>query len=130
MRGFPLVKAARAVGWCPSFIPLESWHWWRWWMAGTSTTNGGGLCLRPDPRVPEPTTTRTICGQIHAGTGLTGPYVKVCAEHLAELEQWANDTVGQPISPCGTCRPGSGAVQPAPVKQTVRTADGREYASC
>ena len=26
-------------------------------MAGTSTTNGGGLCLRPDPRVPKPTTT-------------------------------------------------------------------------
>jgi hypothetical protein len=26
-------------------------------MAGTSTTNGGGLCLRPDPRVPRPTTT-------------------------------------------------------------------------
>ena len=25
--------------------------------AGTSTTNGGGLCLRPDPRVPKPTTT-------------------------------------------------------------------------
>ena len=57
MRGFPLVRAARAVGWCPSFIPLEFWHWWRWWMAGTSTTNGGGLCLRPDPRVPRPTTT-------------------------------------------------------------------------
>src|SRR3954464_13374119 len=57
MRGFPLVRAARAVGWCPSFIPPESWHWWRWWTAGTSTTNGGGLCLRPDPRVPKPTTT-------------------------------------------------------------------------
>src|SRR6185312_9048739 len=51
MRGFPLVKAVRAVGWCPWFIPLGSWHWWRWWTAGTSTTNGGGLCLRPDPRV-------------------------------------------------------------------------------
>src|SRR6476620_3672500 len=57
MRGFPLVKAARAVGWCPSFTPLESWHWWRWWTAGTSTTTGGGLCLRPDPRVPKPATT-------------------------------------------------------------------------
>src|SRR6476659_1455432 len=56
MRAFPLVKAARAVGWCPSFIPLELWHWWRWWTAGTCTTNGGGLCLRPDPRVPKPTT--------------------------------------------------------------------------
>src|SRR6476661_8772414 len=48
-------KAARVVGWCPWFIPLESWHWWRWWTAGTSTTNGGGLCLRPDPRVPQST---------------------------------------------------------------------------
>src|SRR6476619_7454469 len=54
MRVFPLVKGARAVGWCPSFIPLESWHWWRWWTAGTSTTNGGVLCLRPDPRADNP----------------------------------------------------------------------------
>src|ERR1700752_315272 len=57
MQGFPLVKAARVVGWCPWFIPLESWHWWRWWTAGTFTTSGGGLCPRPDPRVPKPTTT-------------------------------------------------------------------------
>ena len=62
------MKAARAVGWCPWFIPLESWHWWRWWTAGTSTTNGGGLCLRPDPRVPKPTTTPHLtapCKQRH-----------------------------------------------------------------
>jgi hypothetical protein len=35
----------------------------------------------------------------------TGPYVKVCAEQLAGLEQWATDQVGQPIPPCGTCHP-------------------------
>ena len=72
---------------------------------------------------------QTICGQISVGRGWTGPYVKVCAEHLAELEQWAIETVGQPISPCGTCRPASGAVQPTSTKQTERTADGRAYAT-
>ena len=55
--GFSVSEGGCTVGWYPSFIRLESWHSWRWWTAGTSTTNGGGLFLRPDPRVPNPTTT-------------------------------------------------------------------------
>jgi hypothetical protein len=48
----------------------------------------------------------------------TGPYVKVCAEHLAELDQWAIDQVGEPIRRCGTWHPPSDAIQPSSTKQT------------
>jgi hypothetical protein len=51
--------------------------------------------------------------------------VKVCAEHLAELEQWAIETPGQPISPCGICRPASGAAQPTSTKDRERMSGGR-----
>jgi len=37
---------------------------------------------------------RTICGQNPRGGPWTGPYVKVCAEDLAGLEQWATFTLG------------------------------------
>jgi len=71
---------------------------------------------------------RTICGPISVGSTWTGPYVKVCAEHLAELEQWAIETPGQPISPCGICRPASGAAQPTSTKDRERMSGGRVYA--
>jgi hypothetical protein len=48
---------------------------------------------------------RTINGQNPHQGAWTGPYVKVCAEHLADLEQWATDNVHEPIAPCGTCNP-------------------------
>jgi hypothetical protein len=48
---------------------------------------------------------RTISGENPAGGGWTGPYIKVCADDLAELDKWAINQVGEPISPCGTCRP-------------------------
>lgn len=56
---------------------------------------------------------RTISGQNPRGGAWTGPYVKVCAEDLAELDRWAIDAVGQPISPCGTCCPAGNGGQPA-----------------
>ncbi|WP_156685609.1 hypothetical protein [Mycobacterium sp. Marseille-P9652] len=73
---------------------------------------------------------RTISGQNPHGGPWTGPYVKVCAEQLAELEQWAIDQVGQPIPPCGICRPASAAGQHTFPKQAERAApppvpDGR-----
>ena len=49
---------------------------------------------------------RTINGRNPHDGAWTGPYVKVCAEQLADLEQWAADNVREPISPCGTCNPG------------------------
>jgi hypothetical protein len=49
---------------------------------------------------------RTISGQNPHGGPWTGLYVKVCAEQMAELDQWAINQVGEPISPCGTCHPG------------------------
>jgi hypothetical protein len=62
----------------------------------------------------------TISRQNPGGGRWTGPYVKVCAEHLIELERWAIDEVGEEIPPCGTCRPAHDAVQPASTKQTER----------
>jgi hypothetical protein len=61
---------------------------------------------------------RTISGENPVGGAWTGPYVKVCAEHLAELEQWAIDQVGEPIPPCGTCHPARDAVQPTSTNRT------------
>lgn len=63
---------------------------------------------------------RTISGQNPRGGAWTGPYVKVCAEHLAELEQWAIDQVGEPIPRCGSCHPVRHAVRPIPTKRTER----------
>jgi hypothetical protein len=50
---------------------------------------------------------RTISGQNPHKGPWTVPYVKVCAEQWADLEQWATDYVREPIPPCGTCHPGS-----------------------
>ena len=47
----------------------------------------------------------TINGQDFHGDKWTAQWVKICADGLAELEQWANDQVGEPIRPCGICRP-------------------------
>lgn len=68
---------------------------------------------------------RTVTGQNPHGGAWTGPYVKVCAEHVAELAQWAIEAVGRPISPCGTCRPASVGAQPVSTRQTERMADSR-----
>lgn len=49
---------------------------------------------------------RTINGVPARGdTWTTGDYVKVCADQLADLDQWALDQVGNPIQRCGTCHP-------------------------
>jgi hypothetical protein len=46
--------------------------------------------------------------------------MKVCAEHLADLDQVAIDLVGEPIPPCGTCRPARDAVEPTSTNRTER----------
>jgi hypothetical protein len=48
---------------------------------------------------------RTISGNNPHGGPWTGPYVKVCAQHMSELAQWMIDETGQQIPPCGICRP-------------------------
>lgn len=73
---------------------------------------------------------RTISGQNPRGGPWTGPYVKVCAERLAELEGWAINKVGQPIPPCGVCHPASEAGLHTSPKQAEQappppTPDGR-----
>jgi hypothetical protein len=60
----------------------------------------------------------TIGGKNSSRVAWTGPYVKVCAEHLAQLEQWAIDEVGELVPPCGTCRPADNAVQRGSTEQT------------
>jgi Protein of unknown function (DUF541) len=61
---------------------------------------------------------RTISGENPHGGPWTGPYVKVCAEHLAELDQWAINRVGEPIVRCGACHPAGDAVPPGSIKRT------------
>lgn len=48
------------------------------------------------------------------GGARTGPYVKECATHLADLKQWANESVGQSIRPCRRCQPESAAFHEDP----------------
>ena len=60
----------------------------------------------------------TISGESRRGSAWTGPYVKVCAEQLAELEQWAIDRVGEPIPRCRTCHPSRDAVRPTSTRPT------------
>ncbi|GAA1699853.1 hypothetical protein MMUR_26410 [Mycolicibacterium murale] len=62
----------------------------------------------------------TITGLRSKGASLTGQYVKVCAEQLAELDRWATRQVGQPIARCGTCRPKSSAAVSAPAREHDR----------
>jgi hypothetical protein len=64
----------------------------------------------------------TISGEHSHGAALTEKYVKVCAEQLAELDQWAINEVGEPVVRCGTCHPASAAVQPSSIKQTEAVA--------
>jgi Crp-like helix-turn-helix protein len=61
---------------------------------------------------------RTINGQDPRGSSLTGLYVKVCTEQLAELERWATDHVDTPIPPCRACHPAEPAARPNPTKPT------------
>ncbi|MGO9972243.1 MAG: ADP-ribosylglycohydrolase family protein [Solirubrobacteraceae bacterium] len=60
---------------------------------------------------------RTIGGEIPHGAAWTGPYVKICAEKLGELEEWAIQHAGGPITLCGTCYPSR---DPAEVKRLSR----------
>lgn len=63
---------------------------------------------------------RTIRGSNPRGGAWTGPYVKVCVDDMAELEQWANDQQAKLIPHCGICRPPRQAVQPTPKKRVER----------
>jgi hypothetical protein len=66
-----------------------------------------------DARVHLATCT-TINGQNPPGRPSTGPYVKVCARQLAELELWATDHASALPSVCGTCHRPPPAVLTAP----------------
>lgn len=55
----------------------------------------------------------TISGRSAPGKALAGSYVKVCAESLTALEQWAVATVEREIQSCGTCRRTRRVTEPA-----------------
>lgn len=57
---------------------------------------------------------RTISGRPARGGTWTGPYVKVCSERVAELQQWAIGEVGQSVAACGICGPAGGIPQGDP----------------
>jgi len=50
---------------------------------------------------------RTITGTPPRGATWTGPYIKVCAVELSDLDAWAIKHVGSTIIRCGTCQPPS-----------------------
>lgn len=51
---------------------------------------------------------RTINSQ-HSRGETTGRYVKVCAEELSELEDWATSAVGELVAGCTVCYPNAGS---------------------
>jgi hypothetical protein len=61
---------------------------------------------------------QTINRQNSSDGARTGPYIKVCAQHLTELEQWASEHVGEAIPLCGACHPASEAKPHSSVKPT------------
>jgi hypothetical protein len=64
----------------------------------------------------------TISGDNPRRGDWTGPYVKVCADSLTELEHWASDRLGHSLPPCGTCRPAPVGRQGNSTKPARRTA--------
>jgi hypothetical protein len=72
----------------------------------------------------------TINRQTASGSAWTDQYVKVCAEHVAELDKWASDRVGESIPRCGICHPAQHVARPVaakPAEQAVAppVPDGR-----
>ena len=67
---------------------------------------------------------RTISGQNPRGGAWTGPYIKVCAEQLGEIERWAIIQVGGPILRCGICHSARDAPRPASTTRIPRAAAG------
>lgn len=54
------------------------------------------------------------CSTLRSWQGnLTDPYVKRCADQLADLHIWATKTLGTRVTPCGRCN-GGPASEPAP----------------
>lgn len=48
---------------------------------------------------------RTVTGTPPRGGPWTGPYIKVCAGQVDELDRWAVQHAGQVITRCGVCQP-------------------------
>lgn len=71
---------------------------------------------------------RTISGAIPKGKNWTGPYIKVCADHLPEIEHWASENVQGPIQPCGIFHPGSRLHTARPTRQPKTIAAPSETA--
>lgn len=69
---------------------------------------------------------RTISGRPARGATWTGPYVKVCSERFAELQQWAVAEIGQSVAACGSCSPAGGIPQADPTQHFASLGSGRD----
>jgi hypothetical protein len=63
---------------------------------------------KPDPRYLY--LHRASCGTIRGKPArgerwTTGDFIKVCLETRVELDQWARQSAGGELHPCGLCRP-------------------------
>ncbi|RAV05972.1 hypothetical protein DQP55_24720 [Mycolicibacterium sp. GF69] len=68
---------------------------------------------------------RTIIGKNPAAGVWTGPYIKVCSDHVDELEEWAISHTGASIPLCGTCHPADNTLRSKsskPIEQRVAPA--------
>jgi hypothetical protein len=56
---------------------------------------------------------RTISGENPRSGPWTGPYIKVCTSDVQELDRWARENIGGPITHCGICQaPSCGEITP------------------
>lgn len=69
---------------------------------------------------------RTISGRPTRGGTWTGPYVKVCSERFAELQQWAIGAVGQAVAACGICSPAGDTSQADPTQHLASLGADRD----
>lgn len=85
------------------------------WRGSTIIRRGSSSTFRAN--TPRPTrrvhhaSCRTISGRPVRGGIWTGPYVKVCSERVAELQQWATSQIGQSVAACVICSPAQGIPQ-------------------
>ena len=59
--------------------------------------------LNPSDARLHDATCRDLIAQLRRDVQLAVLYVKVCGEDRAELDQWAADSVGEPVQLCGHC---------------------------
>ena len=75
---------------------------------------------------------RTISDRPPRGGPWTGPYIKVCADELTQLDRWSDEYVGHAIARCGICQPLDVATGSADLKKAARVhnTDAQKLSAC